>query len=360
VSGAAHAGHQPGNPIAGDIWLVVLAGGVGSRFWPISTPARPKQLLPLVTREPMLRDTIDRVAELAPANRTLVLTNASLATTVRAVVPELPAENVIAEPRPAGTAAALAWAAHEIARRAGPAAVMVSVHADAAIGDAARFRAVLAEAARGAATEHGLVTVGIVPRFADTGLGYIEPGAVVRGSLRRVARFVEKPDRERATAMVAAGCLWNSGIFAWRAGDLLAELHAHCPEVAGALDAHPVDVAGFFGAIAKPIAIDVGVLERSSRVMVIPGDFDWSDVGTWAALRTVRAADAEGNVPVGTAYMRDARRNVVHAEGPAVVLYGVDDLVVVTTHGVTLVTTVERAADLKTLLDSLPAEVRNR
>jgi mannose-1-phosphate guanylyltransferase len=356
VSGGAPANRGEG----GDCWVVVLAGGVGSRFWPISTPEQPKQLLPLVTKEPMLRDTIDRVSTLAPPERTLVLTNAALTTAVGKILPELPARNVIAEPRPAGTAAALAWAAHAIARQAGPAAVMVSVHADAAIGDVARFRATLTDAVRTAASEHGLVTVGIVPRFADTGLGYIEPGAAVTSGVWRVARFVEKPNRARAEAMVAAGCLWNSGIFAWRVGDFLDELRARCPEVAQSLDAHPDNLVDFFAGVAKPIAIDVGVLERSDRVMVVRGDFDWSDVGTWAALRAVRAADADGNVPAGATYLRDSHGNVVHADGPTAVLFGVDDLVVVTTKGVTLVTTVERAADLKTLLDSLPAELRNR
>ncbi len=344
----------------GNIWIVILAGGVGSRFWPVSTPTRPKQLLPLVTGEPMLRDTIERVSALAPPERTLILTNASLIDAVRKVAPEIPAANIIAEPKPAGTAAALAWAAHEVARRDRREAVMVSVHADAAIGDVATFRAALLQAAGAAKTEHALVTVGIVPRFADVGLGYIEPGAVVNGSLRRVARFVEKPDRARAEAMVAAGCLWNSGIFAWRAGDLLDEMRAHCPAVSTPLEANPTNLELFFAAIQKPVAIDVAVLEKSTRVMVVRGDFDWSDVGTWAALRAVRKADANGNVPSGTAFLRDSNRNVVHAEGPTVVLYGVDDLVVVTTKGVTLVTTVERSADLKALLDALPSSVRER
>lgn len=353
-AGAAEAGDAPGA-----LWIVILAGGVGSRFWPVSTPERPKQLLPLVSDAPMLRDTIDRVAALAPPQRTLILTNTSLASAVRRVAPELPVGNVVAEPRPAGTAAALAWAAHEIARRGGPGAVMVSVHADAAIGDAGAFRAALLEAARGAAAEHGLVTVGVVPRSADPGLGYIEPGAVVRGPLRRVARFVEKPSRARAEAMVAAGCLWNTGIFAWRASDLLDEVRAHCPDIARPLDEHPSNLDAFFAGIGAPVAIDVGVLERSSRVMVVPGDFTWSDVGTWAALRAVREADAAGNVASGRVFLRDSRGNVVHAEGPTVVLYGVDDLVVVATGGVTLVTTLERAADLKALLESLPAAVRS-
>ena len=341
-------------------WVVVLAGGVGSRFWPLTTPTTPKQLLPLVSAQPMLRDTLDRLTPMAPPSRTLVLTNASLVPTIRAMAPELPADNVIAEPRPAGTAAALAWAAHEIARRDGREATMLSMHADSAIGDVALFRVRLTEAVDAAQRKHALVTVGIVPTHPDVGLGYIEPeGPATCGAARHVARFIEKPDLAKAQALVAAGCLWNSGIFAWRAGDFLDELAALCPEVALPLSAHGDDATAFFGA-AQSIAVDVGVLERSNRVMVVPGDFGWSDVGTWAALRGVRPGDAQGNVTSGTAYLRDASGNVVHSDGPRVVLFGVQNLVVISTNGLTLVTTVERSADLKTLLADLPDEVRAR
>lgn len=346
-------------PGAGGRWVVVLAGGVGSRFWPLSTPERPKQLLPLVSSQPMLRDTLDRLAPVAPPERTLILTNASLVPSVRAVAPEVPAANVIAEPRPAGTAAALAWAANIVAQRGDREAPMVSVHADWAVHDVAGFRAALIAASDAAVAQHALVTVGVVPAYPDTGLGYIEPGDVVRGGLRRVARFVEKPDRARAEQLVAAGCFWNSGIFAWRACDLLDEVAAHCPEVAPALAAHAADATAFFGAVTS-IAIDVGVLERSSRMMVLPGTFGWSDVGTWTALHGVREHDEHGNAPSGRVLFRDATANVVHAEGTTVVLYGVDDLVVVALHGMTLVTTRERALDLKALLDTLPADVRAR
>ena len=339
-------------------WVVVLAGGVGSRFWPLSTPERPKQLLPLVSDRPMLRDTLDRLAPVAPAARSLILTNVTLAPAIRAMAPELPADNVIAEPRPAGTAAALAWAAHEVARRGGRDAVMLSMHADSAIGDHALFRTRLTQAIDAATMEHALVTVGIVPTHPDTGLGYIEPGPVGPSGARRVTRFIEKPDAVRARGLVAEGCLWNSGMFAWRAGDLLDEIAALCPEVAPALAAHGDDLGAFFGAV-QPIAIDVGVLERSSKVMVVVGDFGWSDVGTWAALRAVRSADGDGNVAFGAAFLRESTGNVVHAEGPRVVLYGVRDLVVVSTGRLTLVTTVERAADLKALLASLPPGVRD-
>ncbi len=338
-------------------WTVILAGGVGSRFWPLSTPERPKQLLPLITDAPMLRDTIDRMVAMAPLERTLILTNASLRDAVLALEPLLPAENVIAEPRPAGTCAALAWAAQVIAARSGPDAVMVCVHADWAIGDVSAFQDTLRHAAQVALTERALVTVGIVPSRPDTGFGYIQPGDVVREDIRQVARFVEKPDRPRAAQMVTDGYLWNSGIFAWCVGDLLAEIQALTPEVAPALAAAGHDLATFFAQV-QSVAIDVGVLERSQRVLVVPGAFGWDDVGTWAALHRVRAHDAAGNAAYGPSFTLQSTNNVIHAEGSHVVLYGVDDLVVVVREGVVMVTTREKAADLKTLLDALPAELR--
>jgi mannose-1-phosphate guanylyltransferase len=286
-----------------------------------------------------------------------VLTNASLAPSVRALLPDVPAEHVIPEPRPAGTAAALAWAAHEIALRDGAEAVMLCVHADWAIGDVAGFRETLAHAAEIASTRQALVTVGIVPTRADPGFGYIQPGEVVAGDVRRVARFVEKPDRPRAAEMVEAGYLWNSGIFAWRVGDLLDEIRALTPEVAPALAAHGEDRDAFFAAV-QSVAIDVGVLERSARVLVVPGDFGWDDVGTWGALHRVRRHDADENAVFGRVHALRSRDNVVHTEGAPVVLYGVHDLVVVVRDGVVLVTTREQAADLKTLLDSLPTDLR--
>jgi mannose-1-phosphate guanylyltransferase len=341
-------------------WAVILAGGVGSRFWPVSTPSRPKQLLPLATKEPMLADALARLAPLVPVERTLVLTNAGLVNAIAALAPSLPRENLIAEPRPAGTAAALAWAAHEIERRAGSEAMMLSIHADWAIGDAEEFRRALSRAADAAERHHALVTVGVVPVRPDPGFGYIQPGEAIGDDVRRVARFVEKPTRERAEVMVRDGYLWNSGIFVWRVGDFLDELRAHTPEVAPQLEAHGDDLAAFFGAVSGGIAVDVGVLERSSRVLVLPGDFGWDDVGTWAALKRVRQCDDDGNALSGLVHALDARDNVVHADGNAVVLYGVRDLVVVTRDGLTLVTTVEKASDLKTLIQSLPTALRDQ
>jgi mannose-1-phosphate guanylyltransferase len=341
-------------------WAVVLAGGVGSRFWPVSTPERPKQLLPLASSEPLLADALARLAPIVPAERTLVLTNAGLVDAIATLAPTLPRENLIAEPRPAGTAAALAWGAHLIAQRGSRDDLMISVHADWAIGDPEGFRNALIDAAAIAETHHSLVTVGVVPVRPDPGFGYIQPGEPVGPRARRVAQFVEKPDRARAEAMLREGYLWNSGIFVWRAGDFLDEISALTPEIAPHLAAHPDDLEGFFGAVETPIAVDVGVMERSSRVLVLPGDFGWDDVGTWAALRRVRACDQRGNALSGLVHALDSSDNVVHADGNAVVLYGVRDLVVVSRNGLTLVTTTERASDLKQLIESLPAHIRDQ
>lgn len=340
-------------------WAVILAGGSGTRFWPLSTPERPKQLLPLATSEPLLVDAIRRLGPLVPVDRTLILTSAALANAVHAVLPDVPSDNIVGEPRAAGTGPALAWAAAEIARRDADDPVMICVHADWAIRHADGFRETLSRAAAVAERHGALVTVGIVPDRPDPGFGYIQPGEHVTGA-RRVARFAEKPDRATAERMVADGFLWNSGIFVWRAQDFLREIDAHTPEIASALGHASVgDLAAFYHAVT-PVTVDEGVLERSTNVLVIPGEFGWDDVGTWAALRRVHERDAAGNAVSGDVHLVRARDCVAYTEGQTVVLYGVADLVVVARDGLTVVTTTDGAADLKSLIDALPAHVRER
>lgn len=342
-------------------WAVVLAGGVGSRFWPISTQERPKQLLPLVAKEPLLVEQLERLRSIADASRTLVLTNAALVDPIARLAPGIQRENIIAEPKPAGTAAALAWAAHVIQQRDGKDATMISVHADWAIGDTDGFRAALSTAATAAEKHHSLVTVGVVPTRPDPGFGYIEPGEQVSPGVRRVTRFVEKPTRENAVVFRDKGYLWNSGIFVWRVGDFLDEVRALAPEIAPALAKHADSLDKFFAAIPTPIPVDTAVLERSKRVLVVPGDFGWDDVGTWGALQRVRRLDRQGNAVSGSVHALDATNNVVHAEGQqVVVLYGVNDLVVIARNGMTVVTTVDGSADLKRLVESLPPDLADR
>jgi mannose-1-phosphate guanylyltransferase len=338
-------------------WAVVLAGGVGSRFWPLSTPQRPKQLLPLVTGKPLLQDAIDRLGPIVDPSHTLVLTNASLVKPIRALLPPIPRENIIAEPRPAGTAAALAWAALTIERRDGKDATMISIHADWAIGDDPRFREVLLHGEKVAKETRTLVTVGVVPTRPDQGFGYIQPSDPDEPRGSPVKRFVEKPDKQRASKLVAEGFLWNSGMFVWIVGDFLAELRQHARELKKALAlGADVEAADFFAAVETPVSVDNGVLERSAKVTVLPGDFGWDDVGTWAALGRVKAKDEFGNVTRGEVHMVDCADNVVYADTGRVAMYGVDNLVVVVHDGLTLVTTREKAADLKRLVESLPAK----
>jgi mannose-1-phosphate guanylyltransferase len=340
------------------IWGVVLAGGSGTRFWPLSTPTTPKQFLPLVTNKPLLADTIERFAPLISPEHTLVVTGAGYVDDVEKAAPEIPRANILGEPRAAGTAAALSWAARVIASR-DPDAIMCCVHADWAIAQPDKFRDALSRAASIAHARRALVTVGIVPTRPDPGFGYILPGALLEGTARMVSSFVEKPTRERAAELISHGGLWNSGIFVWQAARFLEEVRAKTPEVSGALATDESDTHAFFAAVQSPISVDVGVLERSRDVVVIPGDFGWDDVGTWGSLRRVRPLDVAGNASHGDTILQDARHNVVHAMHGTAVLYGVDNLVVVVKDGLTVVTTTDRATDLKNLLDTLRPELRD-
>ena len=341
-------------------WAVVLAGGVGSRFWPLSTPERPKQLLPLATNKPLLQDAVDRLAPMVDPSHMLVLTNADLVKPIRKLLPPLPRENIIAEPKPAGTAAALIWAARVIEQREGPEATMISVHADWAIGNGERFRKVLDDGATHAENTNELVTVGIVPSRADPGFGYIQPNDP-HADITPVKRFVEKPDRATAERLWSEGYLWNSGIFIWRVGDFLAEAEEHATELKNAMSL-PADAeaAEFFDSVQRPISVDNAVLERSRNVSVVRGDFGWDDIGTWSALGRVRDKDELGNVTTGDVHMLDCADNVVHADDGRVVMYGVQDLVVVVHNGLPPDTTREKATDLKRLVESLPGIDRSK
>jgi mannose-1-phosphate guanylyltransferase len=337
-------------------WAVILAGGVGSRFWPLSTPEQPKQLLPLVTEKPLLVEAVDRLRPIVDPGHILVLTNEALVSTIAKLLGDIPSTNIFAEPRPAGTAAALTWAARSVVERDGPNATMICVHADWAIGDDEAFRATLLQAEKVATETATLVTVGIVPDRADPGFGYIQPAESNTAGPSRVKRFVEKPDRARAEQMRGEGYLWNSGIFVWRAGDFLEEVRVHTPELAVALAKPSASTAAlFFENVSTPVTVDVGVLERSAKVTVIPGNFGWDDIGTWAALTRVRSRDEHGNVVSGEAHLFESSDNVIHVDSGRVVMYGVNNLVVVRKGKLTLVTTTERASDLKRLMASFPS-----
>jgi mannose-1-phosphate guanylyltransferase len=338
-------------------WAVVLAGGSGTRFWPLSAPAFPKQLLPLAGDDPLLVQAVRRLGGLVPPAQVLVVTGRALAAETRRLLPRLPADNVLAEPRAASTGPALAWATVVAAER-DPAATVLALHADWWVGDDDGFRRTAAAAMDAAEAHDALVTVGVAPDRPDTGYGYIERGAPASDGVWTVARFTEKPDAPRAARLIAAGALWNSGLFAWTARRFVAETDTYAPEIAPHLARlRSGDPAGFFRAVT-PVAVDVALFERSRRVLVVPAQFPWDDVGTWAALARVRRTDASGNVVVGEAFVRESSDSVVWGEDGPVVVDGVDGLVVVRARGRVLVTTRERAGRLKELLEAMPEKLR--
>jgi len=337
-------------------WVVILAGGSGTRFWPLSSPAHPKQLLPLAEDRPSAVAAVAAIEPLVPRERILVVTGAQLAGPLQNAL-GLPAANFLVEPRAASTAPALVWASHEAHRR-DPDAAILSMHADWHLGDGAAFRVTAAKALAAARAHDALVTVGVVPTREETGYGYLIRGAEVGDGVYRVQRFTEKPDLPTVRRLLADGAVWNSGLFAWTATRLLEETETHTPEVAGALGCLARgDVAGYFSAVT-PVSIDVGLLERSRRVLMLAAAFPWDDIGTWEALARVRQPDRAGNVAIGPVHLLNTENCVVWSDGLPVVLSGVHDLVVVHANGRLLVLDRGQAANLKATLDQLPPDVQ--
>jgi len=333
-----------------DAYTVVLAGGIGSRFWPASTPCRPKQLLPLAGPGALIEDTLRRARGLVGDGRVLVVTSSDLADAF-SDLPAAAGARFLREPRARGTAPALAWAAHELARR-DPECAMISLHADHRIEPDEGLARTL-ERALGLAARGYLVCVGAPPDRPEPGYGYVRTGAGLGEKAFAVDAFIEKPEPATAARYLAeGGYLWNTGIFVWRARDLLAALAAHAPEVPlGPLEAG--DVEGFFESAAA-VAIDVAVMERAVRVATVEAEFEWDDVGVWNALPRTRGTDAEGNAVVGSARLLDARDNVVWAESLRANIVGVSDLVIVEANGELLIMPRALApllGDLRTRLD---------
>lgn len=342
------------------VWATILAGGVGHRFWPLSTAARPKQLLTFGGDAPLVADAVSRVQGLVPLERLRVLAGDNLVGPIREAT-DLPLEAFLVEPRARGTGPVLVRAAWE-AVRTDPNAVMISLHSDHVIDPAGKFREVLECAVEIAWREDLLMTVAIPPNRPETGFGYIKPGTRLSASgghgAYRVDAFVEKPDTPTATEYIAAGYRWNSGIFVWPASVLLNEVRSHAPEIAKALPClERGNVRAFFDE-TESISVDEAVLERSELVGSVDATFQWDDMGSWEAMARHRAADVRGNVKEGDVHCVDADDNVAVAESGRLVLLGVHDLLVVQTGHATLVMPRDASGDLKRHLRSLPRNVR--
>ena len=347
--------------MSAETWAVVLAGGTGTRLWPASRPERPKQLLPLgEDRRPLVARAVERALRVAGRDRVRLIANRSLMELIREAVPDLEERHLLVEPAARGTGPALTWAAHRVAER-DPDAVMLSFHADHLISPPEAFDRTArrtAEAARGGGR---LFCIGARPTRPETGYGYVLLGRQLDDQVHEVEEFVEKPTRHWARRYVDSGeYLWNTGLFAWRAGDFLDVVRERAPELSVGLEAlGRDDVEGFFGAV-EPVSVDVAVMERAPSVGVVEADFSWDDLGVWTAVARTIDADESGNALVGDAEAVEARNNMAWSEDGRIVLFGVEDLVVVRSGGQTLVTSRDRAPDMKRLLEELEARRRRR
>jgi mannose-1-phosphate guanylyltransferase len=346
-------------------FVVVLAGGSGTRLWPLSRSHRPKQLLTLAGDRSLLRATVDRVVPLVTPERVLIMTERSHADGVREQLPDVPAANILIEPARRGTAGSLALAAAAIRRR-DPNALMASVHSDAYIDDGDEFRRTLT-AAYGAADATGsLVLMGIEPTYPSTQLGYIEAGEPLEErdgyQVRKVVRFVEKPELERARRFISSGRhFWNPGVFVWRVDVILEEfarlhpgIHARIDTIAPSLGSEDQEsvLAELYPTIPED-TIDVGIMEKSDRVAVVPAHFRWSDIGSWGELLDILPHDRDGNVTRGTHLSLGTRDSLVFATSRAVATVGLENVVVVETPDVVLVCPRDRVQDVKKLVERL-------
>ena len=351
-------------------YVLILAGGSGQRFWPISRDTRPKQLLKLFGDKTLLELTIDRLQGFVPKENILILTNTQQEASVRAIVKDLPKENIVAEPEKRDTAPAIALAVGWVVAR-DPTATMLVLPADHLIQNHAEFQRVLTNASIAAENSGNLVTIGIKPTWPCPSYGYVERGR--RASIGgmddlpawEVARFREKPNPDLAEHFISQGnFLWNAGMFIWTIPAIFSELSRHCPvladfvsELRGTKD-FAATVARQFAKLPK-LSIDYALMEKATRVLNIEATFDWDDVGNWTSVGRYLESDGDGNQFNCAFSQQDAASNIVFTQtGQHVALIGVQDLIVVASKDGLLVADRARAETIKKLVDGLPAELR--
>ena len=354
------------------LYAMILAGGSGQRFWPLSRNDRPKQLIPLLPDGPLLRQTVDRLSGLVPLSRILILTNAEQVEPVRQLLPDLPVDNVLAEPARRDTGAAVALATAWVAAL-DPEATMLMLPADHHIPDLDAFQKVMRAAVQTAESSGDLVTLGVQPTWPCPGYGYIERGEALAGDqaepVFHVISFREKPDPKLAQWFLQQGnFVWNAGIFIWTVAALRRELAEHNPALAGFVDrlvakaecppaVAAIMEAGFSG--LPQLSIDYALMEKSRRVLNLAAAFEWDDVGSWHSAAKHLPEDQDGNRCNKPIFTLDAASNVVFSDAvQQVALVGVRDLIVVQTHDALLVADQTRAEDIKQLVKKLPPELQ--
>lgn len=338
-------------------YAVILAGGSGTRFWPLSRRKRPKQLLKLLGPRTLLEETVTRIRGVIPPERIYIFTNELLRVEVARCLPEIPREQIVAEPAARNTAPTIGLAAHEILRR-DPDGIMVVLPSDHIITRPEAFRRALRAACRWASTEGRSVILGLKPTRPDTGYGYIRKGAragrVAGQEIHTVERFTEKPPLKIARRYLTSGrYLWNGGMFIWRASTLVANLEHAQPTMAR--DLARIAKAGGVRATSalrrifpklERISIDYALVEKVSDLYVVAADIGWSDVGSWAVVYELHDKDAEGNVRPRESFSLDSRGNMIVSPRKFVVTVGVNDLVIVETEDALLVAMRDRSQDV--------------
>jgi len=349
-------------------YAVVMAGGSGTRLWPLSRRSRPKQMLPLVEESSLFQRSVERLKGLLPPDRVYVVTVEDQARELQAQCPEIPRENYLLEPQPRGTASVVGLGAIALRQR-DPQAVMAVLTSDHHIANEEALRHVLA-AAREVALDGYLVTLGITPTFPSTGYGYIQRGPFLGKYLDReayrVERFKEKPDEESARKMLEAGGFsWNSGMFVWRVDRILEEIEQQMPDLYARLE----EISAAWGSPEyetvlkrvwpgiKPQAVDYGVMEGTSRAAVIPAaDLGWNDVGSWDSLFEVLPTDDQGNIVRGSRHIGlDTTNSLVYGseDSRLIVTIGVEDLVIVDSEDVLLVCRKDQAQKVRDVVEHL-------
>ncbi|OYT15332.1 MAG: mannose-1-phosphate guanyltransferase [Bacteroidetes bacterium 4572_77] len=344
----------------------IMAGGSGERFWPLSTPEKPKQLLSLFSDKSMIRETVDRILPLISKERIFIGTNIKQAAGIIAELPMLPEENIVVEPAFKDTAAAIGYGALYVSQRIND-PTMVVLAADHLIAEQEIFRKIVEIAAREADENNSIVTLGIKPEYPETGYGYIKTTVGNKlGGVYPVEAFLEKPDLEKAAEYVEAGnFLWNSGMFIFKARTIIEEIQLHMTnhyetlmkinrEIKSNLTKLELSTATrpYFDEFKK-ISIDFGVMEKSSRIKVIPSSFGWNDIGSFNAFGDVIEADEHGNV-VRNSNLKsvDAKNNIVVSDDCEVGIIGLNNIIVVQTKGKLLVCRRDKVQDIKKLKNS--------